>query len=54
MTIYNEVGQQVLTSLMDGNSLAEQGVDMSSLPAGAYHIKVVSGEINETLRLVKQ
>lgn len=54
ITIYNEIGQQVWRNVMDGSSLASQGIDLATFPIGAYHIKVTSQEVNEVMRIVKQ
>lgn len=54
ISIYNEIGAQIWSGTMSGASLSQQGIDISTFTSGAYHVRVISEEITEVIRLVKQ
>ncbi|MFT3795963.1 T9SS type A sorting domain-containing protein [Flavobacterium sp.] len=51
VSVFNLLGQQVLNKSVHAN---ESQIDMSSLPNGAYMVKVASGEQTKTIKVVKQ
>lgn len=54
VVVYNEMGQEVWSGKIGGDELASKGIDMSMYPAGAYMIRVISDEVNSTMRFVKE
>jgi hypothetical protein len=49
--VFNMLGQQVLAKSMHANS---GQVEMASLPAGTYVVKVFSGDSSKTIKVIKQ
>ena len=50
MSVYNMVGQEVFRNVP--NAMTEV-VDMSSLQAGAYFVKVTIGNATKTVKVIK-
>lgn len=54
VNIYNEMGMSVFSGKIGGDELASKGIDMSMYATGAYVIRVISDEVNTTMRFVKE
>lgn len=54
VNIYNEMGMSVFSGKIGGDELASKGIDMSLYATGAYVIRVISDEVNTTMRFVKE
>jgi hypothetical protein len=50
VVVYNLLGQQMLTSKPNAT---QTQVDLSSLTAGTYMVKVTSDEVSKTIKVVK-
>ena len=50
VVIYNVVGKQMLTKPLNGNN---GEIDMSGLADGVYFVKVFSGDVSKTVKVVK-
>ncbi|HNG07286.1 MAG TPA: T9SS type A sorting domain-containing protein, partial [Saprospiraceae bacterium] len=54
VNIYNEMGMSIYSGKIGGDQLASGGIDMSKYAPGAYMIRVISDEVNTTMRFVKE
>ena len=51
VVVFSIVGQEVMTKSLNSNSI---DLDFSQLPAGVYHIKVLTNENTNTLKIIKK
>ena len=54
VNIYNEMGMSIYSGKIGGDQLASGGIDMSKYAPGSYMIRVISDEVNTTMRFVKE